>query len=135
MRWFHIPQCIFLFFNFFDSAYQVQQKLTSDAKTLIDLEAIFTKLSVRDPLLLIKPINTLIYLLFSSGSLIKPFQPTVVRGFSKYTRIMMQRSSLAVSLYSIKSLAMWWCLVRHRRMALTEIPFYYLPYSFAAFTS
>jgi len=30
---------------------------------------------------------------FRSGSLIKPFQPTVVRGFSKYTRITISRSS------------------------------------------
>ena len=28
-----------------------------------------------------------------SGSLIRPFQPTVVRGFSKYTRITISRSA------------------------------------------
>ena len=31
------------------------------------------------------------------GSLIRPFQPTVVRGFSKYTRITMQRSAASSS--------------------------------------
>ena len=34
------------------------------------------------------------------GSLIKPFQPTVVRGFSKYTRMTICKSSLAFSAYS-----------------------------------
>jgi len=31
------------------------------------------------------------------GSLIRPFQPTVVRGFSKYTRMMMNKVSFTSS--------------------------------------
>lgn len=32
-----------------------------------------------------------------SGSLMRPFQPTVVRGFSRYARMTMQRSALSLS--------------------------------------
>ena len=41
----------------------------------------------------------------SSGSLISPFQPTVVRGFSKYTRMTISRSALRRSRTGFRRLA------------------------------
>ena len=39
------------------------------------------------------------------GSLIRPFQPTVVLGFSKYTRMMINRVSLTRSATALRFLA------------------------------